>query len=172
MQSPTLFLQLVQLTSLLTQLVGQPEVFTPGLSTNRLWLIIKAVECYWTFCRSLHLFQRISKRENKDWIMVAYTRGSKSQVSYLKAQKQTQTYLPGGSWIKKMLLWSLNLRLLLQCCELVSVLRLLLLPDLLLRCLHLPNLNPNCLGMIASQLCSWLCLIELVIKLGSHALSD
>lgn len=44
--SPMLFLQLVQLQSLLIQLFGQSEVFTPRLSANKLRPIVKAVECY------------------------------------------------------------------------------------------------------------------------------
>lgn len=86
--SPTLFLQLVNLPPLLTQLFGQPGVSTPRLSTNRLRLIIKAVECYWTLCRSPHPFQCTAKCENKDcWIMFASIWESESHVSCLKAQK-------------------------------------------------------------------------------------
>lgn len=76
-----------EIPSLLTQLLGQPEVFTIRLAIN-LGLFMKALECYWTFCRSLHPLMCAAKSENKDsWIVFAYSGGSESQVSYMKAQK-------------------------------------------------------------------------------------
>ena len=64
--SPMLILQSLQLLSLLTQLAGQPEVFIPRLNTNRLWFMIKAVECY----RSLHPFQHTAKKYEEAGIVL------------------------------------------------------------------------------------------------------
>lgn len=44
--SSLLLLELVELPSLLTQLLGQCGVFAPGLWTKSLWLILKELECW------------------------------------------------------------------------------------------------------------------------------
>ncbi len=157
-----LFLQLVKLPSLLTQLFGQLEVFTPRLCTNRLQLIIKAVECYWTSCKGLHLFQCAAKSENKDsCIMFRYTSRSKSRLlkssnmskENVLSSHRTEWFL-GGYWTKKSLFDPYKLR------------------DLFV------NLTPSESGLLLACLCLtkalnpardwfpaflWVCLIELVI---------
>lgn len=107
--SPMLFIQLARLLSLLTQLVGEPEVFTPRLSTNRPGFIIKAMECYWTLrTRILHLFWCAAKSESKDaWITFANGHKVRSIIWKLKnVQMSDCTRSTPGWFISKFSLWS------------------------------------------------------------------
>lgn len=136
--SLVLFLQLAQLSPLLTQLVGQPKDFT----VLALQLIIKALECYWTFYRSLYFIWCIAKGENR---ILTHAWRSKTGVTYKTLKNLPHSDLLGGSWSTRgcIFSWSLKHGHLLLFCKFVSGLWLFF-SCLLLHCLFLAELKPNC----------------------------
>lgn len=100
--SLVLFLQLAQLSP---------------TSVLALQLIIKALECYWTFYRSLYFIWCVAKSEN--WILTHAWR-SKTGVTYKNLKNLPDSDLLGGSWSTRgwIFLWSLKLGHLLLFCKL------------------------------------------------------
>lgn len=101
--------------------------FHSRLSTNRPWLIIKAVECSWAFCRSLHPLQCTAKKWKQRLLNHACldSRVKKSGQLLESSKMFERNVLSANFWqnkndfcqISNISLWSLKLRDLLQFCK-------------------------------------------------------